>query len=283
MLVKFVYAEGVDLVTAVAVRTSIAVPFLWAFAAWRLGAVAIVRANPRVALAAAGAGVITYYLGALADFGSLSLIDAGLQRILVFSYPAMVVRLDAAQRRALPPPRQWVVLGLVNLGIFLVIGGFDVSLLLANMAGTTLALLSALSFAIYMLVTQNFVALIGSVRFTVYAHSAAGAALLAHFFAGWEPGTLELTSRAWGMLLFMGTFSAAIPYFMFAEGIRRIGAPRAALISAVGPAATVVLAHVFLGEVMALTQIAGAAMIVGAVLALEGRLTKRAVARPDAA
>ena len=59
-----------------------------------------------------------------------------------------------------------------------------------------------------------------------------------------------------------------LPGLMQAEGMRRVGAQRAALGSTVGPPATIVLAALFLGERLNGWQLLGSAMIVVSVLLL---------------
>jgi drug/metabolite transporter (DMT)-like permease len=66
---------------------------------------------------------------------------------------------------------------------------------------------------------------------------------------------------------------------MQAEGVRRVGAQRAAIGSTVGPPTTIVLAALFLGERLNGWQLAGSAMIVVSVLMLS--LGKVAVAPED--
>ena len=51
-----------------------------------------------------------------------------------------------------------------------------------------------------------------------------------------------------------------------------ITASRSALVSTIGPVSTLVLAALLLGEVMTPAQLAGAALVIVAILALEGKL-----------
>jgi len=67
-----------------------------------------------------------------------------------------------------------------------------------------------------------------------------------------------------------------IPGLLQAEGMRRVGAQRAAIGSTVGPPTTIVLAALFLGERLNVWQVLGSAMIVGSVLVMS--LGKRSTA-----
>ena len=273
---KVLYAEGVGVVTLIALRGAIALPLFWAFALWRLGGRALIEVSPRAVAGSAAAGFVCYYIGSYLDFTALELIDASLERVLLYSFPAIVVLIEAARRKTLPAARQWVALVLAYAGIVLVMGGFDVGLLAANLVGAALVLICAVTFAAYFLAGQAISPRIGSIRFTVYAHTAAAAGLGAHFAVTAVPGALTLSVTAWAIVLFMATVGTVIPFFMLSEGIRRIGASRAALISTVGPPATIVMAYAFLGEVMTPVQLAGASSVVIGVIALEARLPRLA-------
>ena len=53
----------------------------------------------RAVLAAVIAGITCYYVGAMVDFWALTLIDASIERVLLFSYPAMVVLIGSLLKR----------------------------------------------------------------------------------------------------------------------------------------------------------------------------------------
>ena len=54
-----------------------------------------------------------------------------------------------------------------------------------------------------------------------------------------------------------------------AEGVRRIGPSRASLISTLGPPATALMAYELTGEILAVAQWLGIALVIVGVLALE--------------
>ena len=102
IIAKRLYDMGVGFEALVAIRALIALPLFWAFALSRDGAKVVRGTRPRAALAAALAGFLCYYLGALLDFQALTLIDASIERVLMFSYPAVVVLFTAVQTRRWP-------------------------------------------------------------------------------------------------------------------------------------------------------------------------------------
>lgn len=273
---KLLYAEGLDLATILFLRMLLAMPVFWVFAALQLGLGNLVGSSRKGVIVAAAAGTFCYYLGGLADFGSLQLIGAGVQRLLLFSYPAFTVLLDAAVRRALPPPRQWLALTITYIGIFLVMGGFDPALLAANLLGAGLAIAAALTFAVYIVVGQTWSRIIGSIRYTLFAHTGAIIAMTIHFGAAGGADFTAISGNAWAVIAFMVIVATCVAWFALIEGVRRIGGPRAALISTIGPPSTLVLAYFLLDETMAPIQLAGAGVIAAGVLVLEARRPAKA-------
>jgi drug/metabolite transporter (DMT)-like permease len=77
-----------------------------------------------------------------------------------------------------------------------------------------------------------------------------------------------LESYDWMLLAVLGVGCMFIPGLLQAEGMKRVGASRAAIGSAIGPPTTIVLAAIFFGERLNGWQILGSAMIVGSVFLL---------------
>jgi drug/metabolite transporter (DMT)-like permease len=270
IIAKRLYAMDVGFEALTAIRAAIAMPFFWAFAAAREG-VAIVRATRgRAVLAAALAGFVCYYVGALLDFAALTMIDASIERVLMFSYPAIVVLFVAVQQRRWPQGPVLAAVALTYVGIFLAVGGLDHRDFRADPLGVALVLGSAVTYAIYFMIGARYTREIGSSRFTLFAMSAAAVALVLHHVArhGVEVVT-RIPPDGWLWLAVLGVFVMFFPALMQAEGMRRIGAQRGALVSTAGPPTTILLAWLFLDERMTAWQLGGVALIVGGILVLD--------------
>lgn len=278
---KFLYARGWDFESVLTLRAVLALPIVWAWALWRVGPQAMF-APPRDALLGAMAGgFICYYVGTLFNFYALTLIDASVERVLLFSYPSIVVLLYALLYRRRPTARVLVALALTYAGILMVVSGLDLSILRANVAGAGLVLVCSLTFAIYYLASDRWTPRIGSIAFTVYALTTATACLVVHYALFGEPQDLPFDATvAWQMagLVLIGTVFAMLS---MSEGVRRIGAQRAALVSTVGPPTTIVLGAWLLGERLTLPQWLGVVLIVGGIVVLEAVRTKAPPPSPD--
>lgn len=267
---KQLYALHVDFALVVAVRAALALPLFWGFALYREGLATILKTPLRAALTAASAGIVCYYLGAMLDFYALTMIDASIERVLLFSYPAMIVVFGSLRSRRLPARRVVAVTLLTYIGIFCAVGGLDRQAFRANLLGAALVLASALSYALYFMIGERFTRQIGASRFTLFAMTAAALAAMLHVTVRNDlPAIAQLGPTAWAWLLLLAVLCMFVPALLQAEGVRRIGAQRGSVVSTVGPPTTVLLAWFFVGERLSAWQLTGVALIVCSVVLLE--------------
>jgi len=291
---KALYARGVGFELLVAVRSVMAMPlFLWVGLRGGLGAPAVsgddeaqtpavtpAPAAPpraRAVIGAVVAGITCYVVGALVDFQALTLIDASVERVLLFSYPAMVVMIDSVIRRRAPERRVVAALAVTYVGIFFAMGGIDIFELRANLLGAGLTLVAAFTTAIYFLIGESYTRELGSTRFASIGMSSA-AVVLAVYFAVFRSFAeiAALDARDWVLLGILAIFCMFVPGLLQAEGMRRVGAQRGAIGSTIGPVTTIVLAALFLDERLNGWQMLGSAMIVGSILVLSlGKYDRR--------
>jgi drug/metabolite transporter (DMT)-like permease len=274
---KALYHRGVGFELLVTVRALLAVPF---FAWFALRANAPpgtedgVRPPPpraRAILAAVVAGITCYYVGAMVDFWALTLIDASIERVLLFSYPAIVVLIGCLIERRAPELRVVAAMVVTYIGIFFAMGGIDLAELKANLFGASLVLVAAFTTAIYFLIGERYTHELGSTRFAAIGMSSSAVMLALHFlvFRSFDEFR-TLQAYDWMLLVVLGTLCMFIPGLLQAEGMRRAGAERAAIASTIGPPTTIFLAALFLHERLNGWQLLGSAMIVGSVLVLSG-------------
>jgi drug/metabolite transporter (DMT)-like permease len=126
-------------------------------------------------------GFTGYYLASFLDFLGLQYISAGLERLILFLYPTMVVLISAIWFRQRIGRRVIVALVLSYLGIaFAYVHDMQIQtegLLL----GAGLVFASALAYAIYLIGAGHTIARIGATRFTAYAMTVACIAALLQF------------------------------------------------------------------------------------------------------
>jgi drug/metabolite transporter (DMT)-like permease len=266
---KALYQRGVGFELTVAVRAVIAMPLFAWFAVRANAGNTTPSPRPRAVFAAIVAGITCYYVGAMVDFWALTLIDASIERVLLFSYPALVVLVGSFLKRSAPEARVVGAMIATYAGIFFAMGGIDLAELRQNLFGAGLVLIAALTTAIYFLIGERYTHELGSTRFAAIGMGASGVALAAHFAIFRSVDELRtLQAYDWLLLVILGIACMFIPGLMQAEGMRRVGAQRAAIGSTIGPPTTIVLAALFLGERLNGWQLMGSAMIIASVLFL---------------
>lgn len=267
---KQLYALGISVEAVVTIRAVMALPLFWWFALHREGLRAILD-TPREAIWAAGAvGALCYYFGAMIDFLALTMIDASIERVLIFSYPAMVVIVTSVRDRRRPEPAVIAATILTYIGIFFTMGGFDLMALRANLLGAALVIGSAMTYTVYFLVSEKYTRRIGSSRFALFAMTAAPICLVPHYLWTEDLGTLAtINASGWILLTALAVLCMFLPALLHAEGVRRIGASLGAVLSTVGPPTTVLLAWLILDERLNVWQWLGMGLIVLGILLLD--------------
>lgn len=268
IFVKLAYGEAVDAVTLLALRMLFSAPFFLIVAlrhAWQKPAQALSRRDYAALLLL---GLLGYYLSSLFDFIGLQYISAGLERLILFLYPTLVVVLSALLLHK-PFGRKEIVALLLSYAGIGVVFSDQVTLQAEHLwLGAGFVFASTLTYAAYLIGTGETVARIGASRFTAYAMLVACAATLFQFLLTHPPQALLVSARVYQLSLWMAIVSTVLPVFMLSAAIRIIGSSHASLIGALGPVATLFLANVFLGEQLSTMQIAGAALVLAGVLSL---------------
>tara|TARA_B100000676_G_scaffold313482_1_gene395372 strand:- start:27805 stop:28743 length:939 start_codon:yes stop_codon:yes gene_type:complete len=274
ILAKYIFAEGVDVATLLAIRYSLTLPMLVGIALILKGSFSALRMPWRDFAIGMAGGLMGYYIAGLLDFTALELIDVSVERVLLFSFPVFVLLLDSLRRRRLPPRRQTIALLLAEAGILMVMGITDARVFFVNLEGGLYAIASAFAFSLYFMVNQALGPRLGSARMALAAVAGATLGIDGHFLVTTPLDSLATGWPAFAMILAMAVFCSVVPFLLVTEGIRRVGASRSALISTVGPVATLGLAALLLGERMSLEQLAGAGLVIVSILALEGKLPR---------
>ena len=274
LFAKHLFALGLSFNDVAAIRSVMAVPG-FALLAWLYRRPTTATTDHAFSrnnlLLAIFAGLLCYYLGALANFYALTVIDASVERPLLFAYPIFVVLITTIMTHKRPSPRVLMALMLTTLGVILVTGALQTELSAAEWSGVAWIFFCSLSIAIYFLISGELTQRLGSGLFTLIAMTAAAIGMAIHYQVaeGWE--NIRLAEAAWWTLIALVVFSTVLPLFLMAEGVRRVGAAQASLISTIGPPATALMAYELSGEILSISQFAGIGLIVIGVLALELR------------
>jgi drug/metabolite transporter (DMT)-like permease len=255
----------VDAITLLALRMLFAAP-VFAFAALR--STSPQPLTGRQMLTLIGIGLAGYYGASMFDFWGLMYISAGLERLILFTYPSLTLLIGIAFLGQRLHRRELVALLITYAGIA---AAFTHDLQLAAdirtaWFGALLVFASSLSYAIYLAGSGELIARLGSLRFTALAMVVATSAVLLHYVLARPPAEmLHQPRQVYVLAAAMALFSTVIPVFMQSAAIRIIGAGRASMIGMLGPMATLGMSWWLLDERISVWQIGGSLMVIAGV------------------
>jgi drug/metabolite transporter (DMT)-like permease len=256
---KFADRMGIPLTELLALRFSAAALILWGLALLR---------RERLWWGRRSAGFVLMgllYVGqAAAYFTSLKTIPAAVTSILLYLYPALVMLMAAAFLGERLTRVRVLALLIAGAGVFTVVNPLGSGGGSIDSIGLLFGLSTAAIYATYILVGRALLRDVPAVAATASIATTAGITLAVVGAAG---GQLRpLSAGGWALALSMAVVATAIPATMFLAGLARVGATRAAIISTLEPATTVVLATLMLGENLGPLRLVGGAMILTAAV-----------------
>ena len=265
IFVKLGLAEGADALTLLALRMAFSLP-AFLFMAWKTGASGMQR---RDFLALGALGFMGYYLASLFDFIGLQFISAGLERIILFTYPTLVLLISAAVLKERLRARALLSLALCYGGIALAMTqDFSLSSSPDTWRGALWVFASALAYAIYWVGSAKVVPRLGSTRLSAYASAFACAFCLGHYALA-QPRLLpDVVPKVYLYGLAMALVSTVVPIWLQVEGIRKLGSSKAAIIGTLGPVFTLFFAWLWIDEPLSFAQLSGSALVIGGVVLL---------------
>jgi drug/metabolite transporter (DMT)-like permease len=265
ILIKLAYAHPVDAATLLTLRLLFSAPFFVLMALWSKRAAVPLSRRQWLGVAALGFG--GYYLASYLDFLGLTYITAGLERLILFLHPTIVVLLSAWWLKKPIRSHHFIALALCYGGIALVFtenlnfGGHAHEVAL----GGALVFASGVVYAFYLIGAGEIVGKIGAMRFTAYAMLVACVICVLQFLATHDARALVVPTQVYWLTFAMAIISTVIPAWLMAEGIRLTGANHAAMVGSVGPVATIFFGYWFLNEPITVIQIAGATLVLAGV------------------
>jgi drug/metabolite transporter (DMT)-like permease len=261
---KLAYGEGATVGTLLAIRFAIAAALLWVYV---LAAGRARGLRARDAAAAVALGACGYALQAGCYFAALERIDAALLSLLLYTFPAIVAVAAVALGRDRIDRRRIAALALASAGLGLVVAGAGAGAL--DGLGVALGLAAAVLYSGYILVGDEIAARVPAPLLAALVTGGAalsltlGSALLGEL----RPGAL--TAAGWGWIACLAVVSTVAAIGLFFAGLRRVGPTAAAILATVEPLVTVLLAYLVFAETLGPPQLAGGALVLGAVLALQ--------------
>jgi drug/metabolite transporter (DMT)-like permease len=263
VLGKAAHALGFNIPSTLAWRFLGACFFLWIWllrrGSWRL--------SKRDALACFLLGAVGYSGQAALFFGSLHRVGAALTDLLLYLYPSLVTLLEWFVRGRRPDRFRILALLLSLAGCFLTAQTSSASF---DSAGIAMGVGSAIWYACYLTFGASMVSHISPHVVSGYVCAGAG---LAFFFGSLWQGEFVLPAdeKGWAVVLGLSLVATVLPVLFLFEGIKRIGASKASILSSIELVVALALAFGLLRESFSPRQLLGAFFILTAVFVVQQR------------
>jgi drug/metabolite transporter (DMT)-like permease len=270
IFIKLAYPYGVDAITLLALRMGFALPvFLWVGLAEHKAGAALSRQDwGKLFLL----GCLGYYGASILDFWGLAYISAGLERLILFTYPTLTILIGVLFQGKAFTRREAIAIALCYTGIgFAFMHDLNLGDTRSVLIGGALVFASSVSYAFYLSGSGPMIARLGAMRFAALAMLFSSAVTLIHFL-GVQPLTAFIQPLpVYGWALAMALFATVIPVFALSAAIRLIGAGPASLFGMVGPILTIGFGWWLLGEPISIEQTIGAIFVVLGILIVSRR------------
>ena len=188
--------------------------------------------------------------------------------LLQYLAPALIMIFAVAVQGEAFSSGKLYSLGLAFSGCFFMVGGYDLAIFEANKSGMIAGLASAGFFAFYSLYGEY-----GLKKYSVWTILLYGFTAAAMFWwclhPPWKILAAHYPPRTWLLFIFLGIFSAIIPFGLYFTGIRYIKATRASITAMLEPVAGGIAAYLFLGETMLPLQLLGGGLVLTGILLLQ--------------
>lgn len=273
VFVKLAYLYGVDAVLLLALRMAFSLPF-FLVAAWWSGRGSAAPISRHDWLGIIFLGFLGYYLSSLLDFLGLAYISAGLERLILFLYPTIVVLISVytlgksiTRRAILAMLLSYVGIGVAFFHDIEITGDYKTTAI-----GSVLVFLCMITYAIYLVGSGQMTQRMGAVRFAGLATSVAAFSCLIHFLI--SSSFSDAFNQAWQVYVYalaMAVFSTVLPIFLMAKAVQLVGASKVSIVGSIGPVATIFFAWLFLDENISIEQILGAVFVLSGVLLVSSK------------
>ena len=257
LLTKYIYADGVGVLTAVLLRNMLAMPVLGVLAK---ASGQKLKVPGRALLIIGGVGILGSCLTSAPLFASYNYISSGAATVLHFVYPALTVVAGILFLR------QRASLGML-LGVAVCMAGialfYDPGQSM-DWRGVVLALLSGVAYAAYILCLAAF----PYKEITGFAFGFWLSVVNAVFLLGIclisGKLTLPQTVTGWILSLMLAMVTNVGAMVLFQQGTRKIGGQRAAIISTLEPIVSVIIGAVVFHEVVGVRTAIGSVLVLAA-------------------
>jgi drug/metabolite transporter (DMT)-like permease len=267
IIVKLCYLTyHIDSISMLTLRMGMALPFYLIIGFWKRDKEAT-KLSKKDLIMVIALGFLGYYGASYLDFEGLQHIDASLERLILFSYPTVVVLLGAFWYKRKISFWQIFAILVTYVGILIIfLPVFWTPNLKYNWLGVGLIIGSSITYGSYLVASEHFVPKLGTIRFTTLAMTVSCSAVLIHYLVSPSATVIDLEPKLYLYGFIIALFCTVLPSYFISEGIRRIGSAKVGILGSVGPVATILLSVLILNETLTIYQVIGGSVIISAVV-----------------
>ena len=265
ILVKLAFGYGANAETLIALRMLMALPLFWGIYWWQAHRQVMSPLTLKDQIKIFSLGFMGYFLSSYLDFLGLQYISVGLERIVLYLTPTIVLLISYFVLNKSISRLQWYALAVGYLGVIVVFIQDASSTGSMALLGMLLVFASACSYAIYMIGSGEMVRRVGSVRLVVYASSASAFMSVIQILI-YDPAAVFVQApQIYWLSLLNASLCTVIPMLLIMVAINRIGSPLVAQAGILGPVSTLFMGWIVLSEPITWMQMGGMSLVMGAM------------------
>ena len=202
-----------------------------------------------------------YFIGIGSYLASVAYIPAGLAVLILYTFPILVILLNAIVEKSKPSLLQVVALVIAFIGLFIAL---DINTANTKPIGILFAITAAIGVTINMVGSANILKRIDFTLFSLYQATMVTiiSAVMIFFTGG-----LALPNSPKGWMIFMAMLASfIIAYLSVYVSLKLVGAVRTSTIMNLEPIMTTVFAFALLQEQMTAAKLFGGAIVLCAIL-----------------
>jgi len=270
VMVKFAYRYNIDALSMLLLRMLFAFPFYIVIAyVYRKEKKELTSNKDYLWLIFFG--FVGYYLASYFDFVGLTYIKASLERIILFIYPTIVLLFNKWFLKKRITNKQKLAILITYIGIMITFGS-EVSISGKNTyLGGFFVLLSAVTYASYLVGSGWLIPKFGVMRFTAYAMLVSCVCVFIHYGTFSKVNIFNFPWQVYVLGLCIAVFATVIPSFLVSISIKLINSSNFSVIAGIGPISTIILAVIFLNESLTLLQVIGTIVVILGILLVSRR------------
>ncbi len=262
IVVKFSYQYGATADVVLTLRMVFSLPIFWLAVWWNQRATLPQPLLRKDVIKVCAIGLLGYFLSSYLDFLGLHYISAGLERVILYLTPAIVLVLSKFFLKKEIDRRQYWAMVVAYLGIMMVfMHDIELNNHGAVVLGSFLVFLAAVVYSAYLIFAGELVGRVGSIRLVALASASATVATCIQSLVLGADQLFVQQPEVYYFALINALFCTFMPMLFIMMAVNRIGSSLTAQAGTIGPVGTAFLGWYFLNEPVSALQLAGIAVV----------------------